>query len=165
VPTKLQGLAPLLALTLLLSGCGFHLRGQDALPDDIRQVYVRAPGALADQIEVHLSSNAVGRARVRSDADVVLTVHSERFDRRVLSVDPDTGKEQESELLYVTVFSATRDDGTVLLERGRLSLLRDYVLDPNAVIGKSHEEGVLRDELRRDAARQILRRLGSALRR
>jgi len=44
-----------------------------------------------------------------------------------------------------------------------VSLLRDYVFDPDAVIGKSREEGVLREEMRRDAAQQILRRIRAAI--
>ena len=44
-----------------------------------------------------------------------------------------------------------------------VSLLRDYVADADAVLGKSREEGVLHAEMRRDAAAQIMRRVATAL--
>lgn len=154
-----------LLLASTLAGCGFELRGQMVLPSDIRQIHVQGPAVLKNEIEVALSGTGVAVAEERAAADAVLAIESDRFNRRVLSVDPDTGKEREFELVYVVSFRATRGNGEMLLEGQRVNLLRDYVFDADAVIGKSREEGVLRQEMRRDAAQQILRRLESALNR
>ena len=52
-----------------------------------------------------------------------------------------------------------------MIENGRVNLLRDYVFNPEAVIGAGREEELLRDEMRRDAARQLMRRVEAALKR
>jgi len=99
----------------------------------------------------------------RDGADASIDVTSEVFDRRVLSVDPNTGKEREFELAYTVAFNVVRGDGAPVLSGQSINLLRDYVFDADAVIGKSREEGVLIVEMRRDAAQQLLRRLRSSL--
>ena len=147
----------------LLAGCGFELRGQMSLPADIRQIHVQGPAVLRNEMEVALTGSGVAVAAERAAADVVLSLESDHFNRRVLSVDANTGKEREFELVYVVEFRATRGSGESLLPSQRVSLLRDYVFDADAVIGKSREEDVLRQEMRRDAAQQILRRLERAL--
>jgi LPS-assembly lipoprotein len=156
--------AALALLLAVLSGCGFQLRGQVALPEDLRAVFVSAPVLIADELEVFLAS---GGARVTPDreaADARISASGERFDRRLLSVDPDTGREREFELVYTVWASATRRDGSIILSNQPITLVRDFVFDPAAVLGTGREEAVLYDEMRRDAARQIVRRIEAALR-
>lgn len=153
---------PLVAAVLLLAGCGFQLRGALDLPQNIQTVHVMAPQALRNDILALLESSGVGASTSGSEADANITVTSERFSRRVLSVDPTTGKEREFELAYSVTFGVTRRDGSQVIEDGTVNLLRDYVFDPQAVIGTSREEDLLRDEMRRDAARQLMRRLEAA---
>ena len=38
-------------------------------------------------------------------------------------------------------------------------LVRDFINDENDIIGRTNESGVIEQELKRDAAQQILRRL------
>ena len=155
----------LLVLLSSLSGCGFHLRGNMELPEGFGQIHISAPAAIKNELEIGLDSNGVSVATDADGADAIVSVRAERFARRVLSVDPTTGKEREFELSYVVDFDAQHGDGRPLLDHQNVSLLREYVFDADAVIGKSREEAVLRSEMRRDAALQILRRLETALKR
>ena len=156
---------PLLAAALLLAGCGFKLRGALDLPENVQTIHVMAPSQLRNDILTLLESGGVGTSTSSAEADASITVTSERFDRRVLSVDATTGKEREFELAYTIAFGLTRSDGATVIDNGAVNLLRDYVFDPEAVIGTSREEDVLRDEMRRDAARQLMRRVEAALKR
>ncbi|HSS63483.1 MAG TPA: LPS assembly lipoprotein LptE [Gammaproteobacteria bacterium] len=156
-------ISPLLAAALLLVGCGFQLRGALDLPDNVRTLHVIAPSELRNDIITLLESGGVGAATSGAEADASITVTSERFSRRVLSVDPTTGKEREFELAYTLDFGVTRSDGATVIENGTVNLLRDYVFDPQAVLGTSREEALLREEMRRDAARQLMRRVEAAL--
>jgi len=146
----------------LLSGCGFQLRGSHATPANLHKLYVQAPAGLADEVRVYLSGSGTDILSQRQGADVILTLSTDRYDRRVLSVDPQTGKEREFELSYTLGYHAQGADGKTLLEAGQLTLRRDYVFDRDAIIGKSREAGVLRTEMRRDAIQQVLLRLRSA---
>ena len=154
---------PLVAAALLLSGCGFKLRGALDLPEDIRTVQVMAPPELRNDILTLLESGGVGVSTNGGGADARITVTSERFSRRVLSVDPTTGKEREFELAYTLDFGVTDRGGRAVIENGKVNLLRDYVFDPEAVIGAGREEELLREEMRRDAVRQLMRRIEAAL--
>ena len=152
----------IIVLAGLLSACGFQLRGSSALPAGLKNLYIQAPTVLSDEVRVYLEGSDTQIQDQRTGADVVLTLSDGRYDRRVLSVDPDTGKEREFALTYSLNYRAAKIDGKTLLNSQRLIIHRDYVFDPNTVIGKSREEWVLRNEMRRDAIRQILFRLQSA---
>ncbi len=160
---RLFGFAASLLLAAHLTGCGFELRGRASLPDDIRSVHVNAPAALRDELQIFLEGGGAELAESGTSADVTINVSSETYDRRVLTVDPNTGKEREFELAYSVAFDVKRANGTPVLASQSVRLIRDYVFDPDAVIGKSREEGVLREEMRRDAAQQILRRIRAAI--
>jgi len=153
-----------------LSACGFHLRGHEgfsALSGKTATVFLRAPEGLARDIGTYLSGSGIRLTNKRSDAgvkaDVSVSVSGERFNRRLLSVDPGTGKEREFELVYTADVTVTRtgDNGTA--QKHPIRLFRNYVYDSSQVIGTSHEEDLLREGLRREAARQIVRRLEIAL--
>lgn len=156
-------MALVLLAASLLGGCGFKLRGDAALPEDIRSVYVSAPAELRDEIQIFLEGGGVALVDSHAGADASINVTREFFDRRVLSVDPTTGKEREFELAYTVDFNVIRGNGSPVLSGQSINLLRDYVFDPNSVIGKSREEHVLIEEMRRDAAQQLLRRLQTSL--
>ena len=49
--------------------------------------------------------------------------------------------------------------GKAVVENERMQIVRDYVFDVDAVIGKSRERGVLYAEMRRDVALQIFNRI------
>ncbi len=151
-----------LAASVLLASCGFQLRGAPNLPEGTT-IFVRAPSAIARELEIYLRDGGATITAQRDEADAVLDVSGEDFYKRVLSVDPDTGKEREFELSYTVSFYLRESDGSMLVERQTLKLLRDYVFDADQVIGKSREQGVLRKEMRRDAAQQILSRINAAL--
>jgi len=163
IACRLLGVVASLLVAAHLTGCGFELRGRASLPDDIRSVHVNAPDALRDELQIFLEGGGAELVEDGTSADVTINVNNEMYDRRVLTVDPNTGKEREFELAYSVSFNVKRANGTEVVGTQSVSLLRDYVFDPDAVIGKSREEGVLREEMRRDAAQQILRRIRAAI--
>ena len=146
-----------------LAGCGFQPRGHLALGETVRSLYVDAPPVLRHAIENALSGSGAARAASRETADAVLLVASERFHRRVLSVDPASGREHETELAYVVEFRVGRGGENPAAAPESVRLLRDYALDAASIAAKELEEDVIRAELRREAALRILRRLDAAL--
>ena len=152
-----------LALTIAItSGCGYQLRGAVSLPPDLDAIHIAGPPEIGAALARMLDSGGI-QVQAPGPARAVLRLSDERFSRRLLSVDPNTGKEREFELAYRVAFQLTDADGKVLVPKQSVSLLRDYVFDADAVLGKSREQSVLRDEMRRDAAGQIARRLATSL--
>ena len=154
----------LLALAIAIAGgCGYQLRGAASLPPELGVVHVTGPRDISDAIVQLLDGAGVPVEPARGPAATVLRLSDERFDRRVLSVNPDTGKESEFELAYRVTFRVTGAEGEELVPEQTVSLLRDYVFDARAVLGKNREQAVLQAEMRRDAAARIVSRIAAAL--
>jgi LPS-assembly lipoprotein len=161
-PALRYALAVLLSAALV-SACGFRPRGSISLPADFRQVYVEAPVQMADELETFLASGGASSAKSRADADAVISVQSEHFEKRVASVDATTGKAREYVLLYALDFSVRMKNGTALVPSEHMVVRRVYVFDPTAVLGASNNVDALHLDMQRDAAERIIRRTEAAL--
>jgi LPS-assembly lipoprotein len=154
--------ALLLAL-LCVSACGFHLRGTVPVDLQFSRVYVRDHRArrVATELARQLSYSRVVVAPDAASADVVVDLRNERFDERVLSVDPRTGKAREYQIAYRVDLAVRHTDRRPLIKNQTVDLLRDYTFDETAALGKFEEQQVLRDDMIQDAAETVLRRLES----
>ena len=130
----------------------------------MRTVYVDGPEIFVEEFEVFLESGGATLVTDAKAADARIKVRGEQFKRRVLSVDPRTGKDREFELVYIVRYSATRRDGTVSILTRELRIVRDFVFDADAVVGMSRQVTVLRLEMRRDAAKAMVRQIETQLR-
>jgi len=157
----------LLALVVCATaGCGFHLRGQGqaTLPPSLTQVRLVSPGAdpngaLVTTLRQNLQAQP-GVKLVDDAAAPVVSLLKEHVESQVLSVRTSTAKAAEYQLRYTVEFDVRDGAGQPLLARQVLRLTRDYTFDPVNVLAKEHEERELLRELARDAASQILRRMG-----
>ena len=150
--------------SLLLSGCGFQLRGQGTvkLPESLATIRVSIQGSQAANDPLRLTMEDA--LRVQAGATItqagdapVLTLTRETIDSQVLTVDA-SGKAGEYLLRYEIGFSLADINGP-LLPPQTLRLQRDYRFNPLNVLAKEQEEENLKRELRRDALSQIIRRL------
>jgi LPS-assembly lipoprotein len=156
--------AALLAATL--AGCGFHLRGAVRLPEGLRSVYVQASSrTLGEPMELYLEAGGARIAKRAADADLTLVLGEEVLSRRLLAVDPQTGKGREYELGYALDYRAGRSDGSAILPAETVRLVRQYSFNPTEVIAKGEEEEAIYSEMRQDAIQQVLRRLRFAVER
>lgn len=165
VPYRLLLVA--LMASLLLSGCGFHLRGAVPLPEVMARTAISGGDGSELYYEVENALLNAGAAVAESveEASAVLILHSQRLERRVLSVDA-AGRAAEYELVLRLVFSL-RDqaDGRMLADNQRISVVRDFAFDPDNVLAKGDEEAMLRSEMYRFAVAQMMRQLQSLTRR
>ncbi|WP_447730794.1 LPS-assembly lipoprotein LptE [Pseudoxanthomonas suwonensis] len=156
---------------LALAGCGFHLRDRIALPSDAPPVRVLSStpySTLVTLLERNLRNAGAKLAEEDGEGkypeDVLrLEVLSERWGDLPIAID-QAGRAQEFSLRYATVFTAVLSDGTVLVPQQSVELARDYVSPPQDATGTSTEREILAEELRREMAASILRRLDSVVR-
>ena len=150
----------------LFSGCGFHMRKPVELPPGMNQVYVKGLSSGSPFVS-HLNQTIkLSDGRVTSDlaaAGLVLNVFSDRLNRREVSLS-ETGKANEYELTYRLDYELQSPDGKTILPRQTIQVIRDYFNPQVNVIGKSSEEGVIRNEMYKEAVRILLRRTEIALR-
>lgn len=153
-------------LYLALNGCGFQLRGASSvtLPPELRVLRVSmGTGFPPLLIEVRNSLRVLGNVRLTEDATAsvpVLNLLNEQSINEVLSID-STGRINAYLLSYRVDFSLTGADGKPLLPVQAVKLQREYTFDRLNVLATEHQSEFLQNEMRRDAAQQILRRLAS----
>jgi len=153
----------LILLYLTLPACGYHLRGSVEIPEGISAVHVKAPNRSLERAwKEELGIMGIPMAATAEEADAILSVDNETFDRRVLSVDADSGKVTEYELAYTVQFSMRRPDTSELLAPQTVTRIRSYTFNPDTVLGNEREQQLLHREMREDALRQILVRLSAA---
>ena len=147
------------ALTLfsLLSSCGFHLRGDYLLSDELQTLYVTSSdvhGELTRLVKQHLSHNQVKVLEHKKAKVPELRIMSDTLDRRTLSVF-ENGQVAEYELIYAVHYQlrfANEEPQDFHFE-----LNRDYQDDPSLALAKSRELSLLLSEMRTSAADKILR--------
>ena len=154
-----------LIYSVLLSGCGFHLRGSLDLPEELTEVALqgtRPNGELG--VAVRNGFARVGSQVVESTSSArsVLVITQDSYSRRVLSVD-SIGQANEYELRYTLGFRLDDLDGNNRVRQQSINLRRQYRYDPDLTLAKADEEARLVREMRQDATRQMLRRLKAGI--
>jgi len=151
-----------LAMALLLAGCGFRLQGASVLPEGLGRVHVAARDELsAFAVELFRGLERAGaqRATTPAEADATVRVTVDRTGRRVLSVST-RNTPQEFEIFYVVEYSIDAG-GEQVVPPQRLELTRNISFDESQLLAKDREEEILRDAMARDLAGLVLRRLES----
>ena len=142
-------------LGLWLAGCAFQPRGALDLPGSVR--VQGGSFALRDALESGLAGSGVRLAG--KDADLVLTIRPEDFAERLLSVEPVRGEAREYQVAYHVRYTLRDGAGKRVLEPGEVTVLREYRVHPDERLSRIRERAVIHDEMRREAATSILRRL------
>jgi len=147
----------------LLTGCGFHLRGDYLLSDELQTLYVSSSdvhGELTRLLKQHLSRNQVKVLKYKNVQTPELRIISDKLDRRTLSVFQN-GQVAEYELIYAVHyqlrFGSKKGEAQEEPQDFRFELNRDYQDDPNLALAKSRELSLLLSEMRKSAADKILR--------
>ncbi|MGM0593296.1 MAG: LPS assembly lipoprotein LptE [Pseudomonadota bacterium] len=157
---KLLRFVAVLCCVGVLSACGFHLRGAQPLPEVMERTHIRGGegGPLYYEIESALINAGAAVVDSPDEASAVLTLHSQRIRRRVLSVDA-AGRAAEYALTLRALFSLHGPEGRAIAERETVEVVRDYGFDPQSVLAKGDEEAALRRDMERFAAAQMMRRI------
>lgn len=149
----------------LFTACGFEPRGKLYSLDDLNSLYVNGAGAsrLNSALSTLFTNGNVTTQTSPETAAYILTLANEQFDRRVLSVSPDTGKVEEYELQYKANLNLSDAKGNILINNEPILADRNFVFNENAVLSSFSEEGVLQAELAKTVATQVLRRVQTVI--
>ena len=155
----------LIYVLLLTTACGFHLRSSQIATIDVDNIFINGGSAPALAKEVKSQFNNAGTALATSSQNAVfiITLKKSRFEKSVLSVSATTGKVEEYQIVFQAKIDVMHADGTYIVENEKISAIRDFAFDENAVLGEFAEESVIKEDLIRRAASQVLRRLQALL--
>lgn len=145
---------------LLIAGCGWRLRGSMTLPPGIDAIYLRASDAplIQEHMVELLRNNDVRVVDGPSQAQLIIDLQRYDEERRVVSVGANT-RVSEYELIVEATFSISDAEGRELLKDAEATLIRSYQYDQNSILAMEAEERLIREEMRRELARQIIGRL------
>lgn len=146
-----------LLLSLMLSSCGFQLRGIAAL-EKYPAIYLEGDkrSEFLSLLATQLKRNQVQLLEQQSEQSAVFIMQGDKLDRRNLTLF-NSGQVAEYELIY-------RLDYQLLLpgkplQTFKIELYRDYQDDPNRALAKSNELDLILSEMRNQAVSRVLRQL------
>lgn len=148
----------LLAIPLVaLAGCGFRLRGVNAMPFISAWVEAGEGSLLGQQLRVQLHDQRKLHAGSKG-APLVIHLSQEKLDKQILSLS-GAGRVREYRLTYEVRMDVRDAYGKVLLEAIPLFAQRDFAYDDSQALAKEAEEGNLRRDMAIELARQALTRI------
>lgn len=147
-----------LLASLLLSGCGFQLRGELPLAK-YPAIHLQGDrhSELLAKLSAQLQRNNVKLAGSADTNTPQVQLLSDSLQRRTLSLFPN-GQVAEYELIYTVEYQLLMPGADE--SNHRIELTRDYQDDPSRALAKARELDLLLDELRTQAASRIIRQLG-----
>jgi LPS-assembly lipoprotein len=146
-----------IGLAVLLSACGFQLRGTGSAEFALKEIDLQARnsyGETVKQLRLQLENSGV---KVHNGAPYRLFLASEQETQRTAS-RTSSARSVEYELntrLDYEVLGAKN----LLLLQDKLEVQSVYVHDENNLIGSGQESGLLRQEMRRELIQQLTQRL------
>jgi len=152
----------MLTAALLLSACGFQLRGAAQLP--FNTIFVQAPPTSQFATQVRRAVQAGSSTRLTNapeQAEVLLQILNEAQEKQILSLSGG-GRVSEYLLRYRVSFRLTDGKNREHIPASEIVLQRDLSYSDDQALAKESEEAQLYRDMRSDAVRQLVRRLQSA---
>jgi LPS-assembly lipoprotein len=152
----------LVLATLLISACGFHLRGAYSLPFDT--IYIALPESTDLRAVIKRNVEASSQARVvdsANEAQAILSVVADTQVKKILSLN-SAGRVREYQLIRNFAFKVTNPKGGEFLPLSAISISREMTFDDSAVLSKEAEEVLIWRDIQTDLVQQLLRRLSTA---
>jgi LPS-assembly lipoprotein len=157
--------AVLLAALIALAGCGFQLKGTTHNGSSewedlsLRLISVDPRSDLTREVARELGGMKI-ELTDEIDTPTRLTLREEQFIQRNVSLTAQA-RAAEMELTLSVDFVLQQEDVPPL--EGTASVSQQMLNDPRNVVGKTEEMRLLREEMRRDLAAQIVRRVSRGL--
>lgn len=151
-----------LAVLLLVSACGFQLRGAYPLPFD--KLYIALPDTTELHAQLKRSIAAGSNVRIvdtQKEAQATLVIPSDTSAKNILSLSA-TGRAREFQLVRTFSFRLVDGKNRDWLPPSQIVVRRDITFTDDLVLSKEAEETLLWRDIQNDLVQQILRRLAAA---
>ena len=143
---------------LLLSACGFQLRGSYSLPYE--SIYVGVPdvSVVGAGLKRQIRASGTRLADSAQDAQATFLQTGEAKEPIILSLS-GSGRVREKRLRYRYGYRVVDDKGRDLIAPGVIELSRDISYADSDVLAKTQEEDLLWRDMESDLVQQLMRRL------
>ncbi len=142
----------------LLAGCGFHLRGDYSVPDELNTLSLTSYDPYSTFTRMMKGQLRLSEVDIVPPAANVPNLHlvSEGVGERTLSLYQNT-RAAEKEITFRASYRVTVPD--VGTKTYSTSVTRSYLDNPLSALAKSVERDMIEDEMRKLAASQIVRQM------
>ncbi|NOH64477.1 LPS assembly lipoprotein LptE [Vibrio sp. RE88] len=142
----------------LLSACGFHLRGDYSIPEELDTLSLTSYDQYSTFTRMMKAQLRMSEIEVVPPSDSVPNLHllSEGVGERTLSLYQNT-RAAEIELTFYASYSVSIPD--IGIKTFSTSVTRSYLDNPLTALAKSVERDMIEDEMRKLAATQIIRQM------
>lgn len=150
--------------SLLLSSCGFHLRGLNDIPPWLNNVAIVVQNAhrdLGPMLKTQLEAYKIRVMPNTTQADYLLVIESDGIQQQITGVAASTAPRQYL-LIYDVQFTLVKVKGGIIVPSSQVFVTRQLTINNDRILGSNFEETQISYEMRRDAAIQIINRLGRA---
>lgn len=147
-----------LLVASLLAGCGFHLRGDYSVPEELDKMSLTSYDKYSTFTRMMKAQLRMSEIEIVAPAENIANLHliSEGVGERTLSLYQNT-RAAEKELTFRASYRVTVPDlGTKTFST---SVTRSYLDNPLSALAKSVERDMIEDEMRKLAATQIIRQM------
>ncbi|MGC7907737.1 LPS assembly lipoprotein LptE [Vibrio anguillarum] len=145
-------------MSSLLSACGFHLRGDYSVPEELNRVSVTSYDQYSTFTRMVKNQLRMSDIEIVSPSETVPNIHliGESVGERTLSLYQNT-RAAEKELTFKASYRVTLPE--LGMKTFSTSVTRSYLDNPLTALAKSVERDMIEDEMRKLAATQILRQM------
>ncbi len=147
---------------LVLSGCGFRLRGEQRFAFSTLAILPNPGGALAVELRRSVGDQVqlLAADAPLTQAQVVLDILQEQREKTAVGVNT-SGQVREFQLRMRVHFRIRTPQGETLAPEAEIVQQRDISFSESAVLAKEAEEALLYRDMQTDIAQQLLRRLAA----
>lgn len=146
-----------MGLAVLLSACGFQLRGTGTTELAITELDLSARDAYGDTVKMLRDTLVNSGVKVYTGAPYKLILTNEQQSQRSLSY-AGAGHSAEYEMTTVLNYEI-RGQGNLSLLEDKLQVQKVYLHDSNNITGSDQESITVRGEMRRDLVQRMMLRL------
>ncbi|MEE1920894.1 LPS assembly lipoprotein LptE [Pseudomonas sp. 148P] len=146
-----------MGLAVMLSACGFHLRGTGTNELTIKELDVSARNAYGETVNQLRDALKNSGVNVHAGAPYKLVLTNEAETQRAASY-AGSARSVEYELQTVLSYDVLGHNNATLLS-DKLEVQKIYVHDGNNITGSGQEATQIRKEMRRDLVQNMLMRL------
>ncbi|MHA6162211.1 LPS assembly lipoprotein LptE [Pseudomonas sichuanensis] len=146
-----------MGLAVLLSACGFQLRGTGTTELTIKELDLSARNAYGETVKQLRNTLQNSGVKVYSGAPYKLVLTNEQETQRAATYTGGS-RSAEYELTTVLNYAIEGQNDTLLLE-DKLQVQRYYVHDGNNITGSGQEATQVRQEMRTDLVQNMMVRL------
>ncbi len=153
----------LIVFMSILSACGFHLRGMSDIPrwlDNVAIIVETGHRDLEAFLKINLEAYQIRVSQNPTEARYWIIIEQDNEDEHITSVSSSTTPRQY-QMTYRVRYKFQEAQGREIVPSSNVVVTRQITINNDRILGSNDEENILKKEMRRDAAIQILDRIAN----